>query len=112
MIIENNFIPGLAGKISGMEIAAVTIGIFVFIASAYKDDKTIINHENIHVAQYKELWFFGFFAVYAWDFIVGYLRFKSWELAYHSIRLEKEAYAKQGNDNYLETRKKYYWMKQ
>lgn len=53
---------------------------------------TIVFHELVHVAQQKDLGWFGFMATYIWEWIkcgFSYRRMKQ-------IGIEKEAYAKQG----------------
>lgn len=109
MIIENDLVPDICSAISGMSISAVTVFLWVFVKPIYMADKGLITHESIHIEQYKETFFLGFFLIYAYDFIRGIFRKESWAEAYMNTRFEKEAYENQYNEEYLITRKKYCW---
>ena len=110
MIIENNFIPNIASKISGMYIIGVTIFLWVFIRTEHLEDEETCNHEQIHVEQYKETFLLGFFFIYAFDFVKGILKGMSWDDAYLNTRFEKEAYSNETNLTYLKNRKRYNWF--
>lgn len=87
--------------------------------------RIIINHESIHSEQYKELLFLPFLIWYGLEFLLKYIyilvtpRHKreikshrsNWELAYRSISLEQEAYKYETDYEYLNTRKRYNWLK-
>lgn len=94
-----------------MYITAVTLFPFILVRSELMSDEVLINHEQIHIEQYKELLFLGFFLIYAYDFIKSILSGNSWETAYNDIRLEKEAYAHESDLDYLESRRRYNWFK-
>jgi len=66
-----------------------------------------LNHELIHAAQQKELLYIPFFIWYGIEWLVLFLKYRSWMLAYYHIRFEKEAYAHQGDLHYLKHRKHY-----
>ncbi len=74
-------------------------------------DREMLNHEEIHTAQMKEM---GYLLFYLW-YVVEWL----WRLiqkgdsfkAYHAISFEREAYANERNYSYLPRRKKYAWRK-
>ena len=87
------------------------ITLFPFIFLKDEGDDRLINHESIHIAQYRELFVIGFYLVYMWDFIAGFIKFKNGREAYYSIRFEKEAYANENNLKYLENREKFAWRK-
>ena len=74
--------------------SAITIWPFIFTREEM--NKTILNHENIHGAQQKELLLIGFYLVYLIEWI-----FKG----YRKVSFEVEAYQNEGNDNYLKSRK-------
>jgi hypothetical protein len=91
---------------------AFTIYPFIFIKN--KEDninKTLINHEKIHLKQQLELLIIFFFIVYFLEFIWYYVRFKSFMKAYRSISFEQEAYQNESNQNYLNSRKPYTFLK-
>lgn len=87
------------------------ITLYPFILVKNKYNKRLINHEKIHIAQYKELFVIGFLVIYLYDFIVNYIKFKNFDEAYRKIGFEIEAYHFEGDSNYLHKRKKYIWVK-
>ncbi|MCM2302925.1 MAG: hypothetical protein NDI80_09910 [Flavobacteriaceae bacterium] len=85
---------------------------FIFIKNKEEiTDKTLINHEKIHLKQQIELLIIFFFISYFLEFIWNYFRFKSFMMAYRNISFEKEAYQNDANLNYLKTRKRYSFLK-
>ena len=71
--------------------------------------KYTINHESIHTAQMKEMWYVFF---YIWYFIEWLLLlFSVGKDAYYRISFEREAYDNEDNLKYLETRKPFSWFK-
>ena len=83
-----------------------------FIREEYKDKpvpETTINHENIHTAQMKEMWYVFF---YIWYFIEWLLLlFSVGKDAYYCISFEREAYENENNLKYLEVRKPFSWFR-
>lgn len=69
----------------------------------------VINHENIHTLQIKELWYIGFYLLYAGEWIYNLFIYKNADKAYRNIRFEKEAYRNENNLNYLSERTKFAW---
>lgn len=70
-----------------------------------------INHEKIHTAQMKELWYAGFYLLYFLEWV--YRLIFHTKTAYKGISFEVEAYKNQYNYKYLKTRKKFaQWRKQ
>lgn len=67
-----------------------------------------INHEKIHTAQMKELWYLGFYILYLVEWIYRLIFHTS--TAYRGIRFEREAYKHQYNYDYLDTREPYAWL--
>jgi hypothetical protein len=53
----------------------------------------------------------GFLLIYAWDFLYGFAKYKNYDQAYRSIRFEQEAYGNEHEENYLEVRKNFAWLK-
>lgn len=98
MIIYNKFIP------FGSYVA-MTIGEFIFAKRQLS--KIEIQHEKIHVAQYRELLYIGFLLWYLIEFIVLLFKYCNWNKAYRNISFEKEAYSQQATPDYLKNRKHY-----
>ena len=84
----------------------------LFIREEYKEQpisETTLNHESIHTAQIKEMWYVFF---YIWYFIEWLLLlFSIGKDAYYRISFEREAYDNEDNLKYLETRKPFSWFK-
>ena len=84
----------------------------LFIREEYKEQpisETTLNHESIHIAQMKEMWYVFF---YIWYFIEWLLLlFSVGKYAYYRISFEREAYDNEDNLKYLETRKPFSWFK-
>lgn len=90
------------------------MGVFgVIIAPAGKQPgERVINHERIHFAQQRELWYLPFFLLYVCEFLVRLvLKRFNWDKAYRSISFEREAYAQERNYTYLQRRKRHAWRK-
>lgn len=98
-IIYNKFIP-----FKGF----VAINLFGVIF-ARKDEKPIvphcINHERIHTAQMKELWYIGFYILYFLEWI--YRLIFHTKTAYRGISFEVEAYKHQYDYLYCNHRKRF-----
>ena len=78
---------------------------------AHKVTSKVINHENIHYAQERELLFVGFYILYLVFFLVCLIVKFNWHLAYRANPFEKEAYANEGDMSYLDKRKHFAWIK-
>ena len=87
------------------------ITLFPFIFLKDEGDDRIINHESIHIAQYRELFVIGFLFLYLWDFVRGFVKYKNYDDAYRSIRFEREAYSFDADPHYLEYREPHAWRK-
>jgi len=109
VFVENSLVPVFLSLFTPIEINAITLGWFVF--SRGKLDAVVRQHESIHVQQYVETYFIGFVILYLWDYLTAYLKYKNGKLAYWHIRFEQEAYDKQRELNYLNTREAYSWLK-
>ena len=96
-------------KIFSIVISVYAITIFPFIILSEEVDDYTMNHELIHFEQQKELFVVGFYALYAYDFIKGMIKYKDKHLAYFLIRFEQECYNHQGDLGYLPDRKKHSW---
>lgn len=76
---------------------------------ANKVSPVVINHEDIHYAQERELWYVGFYLLYGIMFLLNLLVIWNWHKAYRDVPFEREAYANQHNLSYLETRPRFAW---
>lgn len=88
----------------------VGITLFPFIVlrqSRMKDDPVLINHEKIHLRQQLELLVIPFFIWYGLEFLIRYLKYRNWRMAYSTISFEREAYKNEKDLNYLKSRSWY-----
>lgn len=97
-IIYNNIIPFKG-------FLAINLFGVLFVRGTYRDlNATVLNHERIHTAQMKELWYIPFYILYLLEWLY---RLTQKGNAYRNISFEREAYANEGDMNYLE--KRYQW---
>lgn len=68
---------------------------------------TDYNHEAIHTAQMKELLYVPFYLLYVLEWLWHLIRLCDTRAAYRAISFEREAYAHEGEADYLKTRKKF-----
>lgn len=86
----------------------------LFVRNEYKEKitPTVINHEQIHTAQMKELLYVFFYIIYIFEYIVNLFRYMTPDEAYRNISFEREAYGNQSNMEYLLNRKPFgQWRK-
>lgn len=68
-----------------------------------------INHESIHTAQIKELFYIGFYLLYLIEWVVRLCQHRNFKKAYRSISFEVEAYKYENDAEYLKTREPHAW---
>ena len=68
-------------------------------------NKTLINHEKIHLRQQLELLIIFFYLWYVIEYYFWYFRLKDSFLAYKYISFEREAFAMEDDPDYLKRRK-------
>ena len=107
IIIQNSKIP----KMLSIFINIHAITLFPFIISRDEMSETTINHELIHIEQQRELWVIGFYILYVYYWAKGKIAGDSNDDAYFNIPFEREAYSKQYDKKYLESREKHAWKK-
>lgn len=101
-LIINNIIPFKGYK-------AMTIYPFIF---ARKELSPIdYNHEYIHGEQQKEMFLIFFLTLYRLEYVIKFLITFNINKAYKSISFEQEAYKFEGDNDYLNRRKRYNWIK-
>jgi hypothetical protein len=84
------------------------IALFPFV---FVRDKTLgkhpvfLNHERIHLRQQAELLILPFYIWYITEYVIRRLHYPTQKDAYRNISFEREAYANEGNMEYLNGRK-------
>jgi len=110
IFFENSKVPVWLSKFAPIEISAITLGLVVFARGTLSQRTK--RHETIHYYQYLETFIIGFLLIYLFDYLYcAIIKKKGFTRdAYRSIRFEQEAYANDGNEEYLNTRDKYSWI--
>lgn len=103
-IIRNNFIPFRGYK--AMNICGI-----LFVRGDANIDDVTLNHESIHTAQWKELWYIGFLLWYGIEWLVRLTQFRYPHNAYRNISFEREAYDNEKDLEYLKTRERFSFLK-
>ena len=107
---ENSKIPVVLSYLAPINIGAITIGPLVFSRGEMSEETK--NHEAIHWQQYIETGILGFILLYYSFYFWNYIKYKGdGETAYYMIPFEKEAYDNDQDLQYLESRKRYAWLK-
>ncbi|NRD19432.1 hypothetical protein HNV08_05185 [Winogradskyella eckloniae] len=83
----------------------ITVFPFVFLNSKWlKHNKTLINHEKIHLKQQLELLVIPFYILYLGEFLIKLVTYRNWNMAYRNISFEREAYVNEKDLDYLKSR--------
>ena len=98
-------------RLMSIVIDVYAITILPFIISKEQMSETVLNHETIHIHQQKELLVIGFYLLYLFYYLVGYVKYKDKQMAYYMIPFEQEAYENDQNLDYLKDRRPYSWRK-
>ena len=90
----------------------ITLFPFIFLRNKkLKDDKTLINHEKIHLIQQAELFLIFFYLLYGIEWFFKVLKYKNRYLAYKNLSFEREAYQHEKDFNYIKNRKFWAFIK-
>jgi len=99
-----------------MRVGGITLWPFVVLRERYNSNSywkkkaaRIINHESIHIKQQEELLVIPFYILYITEWFIKLFFYGS--KSYYNISFEREAYDNDDNLSYLNTRKKYAWIK-
>jgi len=106
-IIYNKYLPPIG-------FLAINLFGVLFVQKQNKGKLTgtDINHESIHTAQMKELFYIFFYLCYVLEWLFRMIQHRNFMKAYYSISFEREAYNNEQNLNYLNTRKHFnQWKK-
>lgn len=76
-----------------------------------KNDSVFMNHETIHLKQQKELLLVLFYLLYISEYFFRLFQYGGFKKAYRNISFEREAYANEGNMEYLKNRKIWSFVK-
>jgi hypothetical protein len=100
--IYNNIIPFRG-------FAAINLFGILFVRKNVILTDRIISHEKIHTAQMRELWYIFFYVWYGIEWLLKL--FKHGLKSYYNLSFEREAYRNENNPDYLNSRKKFDFLK-
>jgi hypothetical protein len=103
-VVRNNILP-----FSGF--SAMAVFPFVFVRKDEKAKDTVINHEKIHLKQQGEMLLLLFYVWYVVEYVFRVFQYLELQDAYHNISFEREAYENEGNHDYLDSRRRYAFLK-
>ena len=103
-IIRNNILP--FNGFSAMNL----FGVLFVRKNARLSEKTL-NHERIHTSQMKEQLYAFFYLWYVIEWMIRLIRYRDSYKAYRNLSFEREAYANDDNFTYLETRRRFAFVK-
>jgi hypothetical protein len=74
-------------------------------------NKTLLNHERIHLRQEIELLILPFYILYLLNYFSNLIKYKNHYQAYKNICFEREAYMQETNMDYLKNRNFWAWTR-
>lgn len=90
--------------------AAITLVWWLIIKDGVKVTSRLINHEDIHCEQQKEMMVLPFFVWYGIEYLFRLLQYRNTGKAYRNISFEREAYENELNMGYLNKRSYFEWI--
>lgn len=103
-IIYNNILPPKG-------FAAINIFGVIFVRKGIPISKRLLNHEAIHTAQMKSLFYVFFYLLYVCEWFIRLVQYRNSTKAYYTISFEREAYTNDCDMDYLKKRKAFNWVK-
>lgn len=73
-------------------------------------NRIVINHESIHTAQIRELWYIPFYILYLLEWLVRLALCRNSFKSYMNISYEREAYANEADLDYLGKRRRFAFL--
>lgn len=108
IFIENSKVPVFLSKFAPINIWAISFGLWVWCKGEISP--TTRRHETIHFQQQLELLFVGQWLLYVLFWLRGLVK-QSGAESYRSNPFELEAYSKELEEDYLENRPRFAWLK-
>lgn len=106
-IITNRILP------VGRNYSAINLFGVLFVKHNVALTDSLINHERIHTAQMRELFFIPFYMIYVIEWLLLLIKYRGDSFkAYRNISFEKEAYRFSDEPDYLKHRQHFnQWKK-
>lgn len=103
-IKENKYLP--TRRFSAINLFGV-----IFVRYGTKLSERTIRHESIHTHQMKEMLYLPFYLWYGLEWLFRLVQYRNRMTAYYNISFEREAYANDQSEDYLDTRKWWAWVR-
>ena len=102
--------------ILGKHTIGMTLYPFIFLKKSFFETRPdylelCIRHESIHIEQQKELFVVFFYLWYVTEYLIRLLTSFNPTTAYNNISFEREAYENENDLNYLQTRKRWNFLR-
>jgi hypothetical protein len=95
-----------------LKVEAIALYPFILIKNeAGRNNKILINHEQIHLRQELELLIIPFYLIYLGNYLFHRFKHKAHYVSYRYIIFEREAYANEDNLEYLNDRRFWSWVR-
>lgn len=88
--------------------------VFPFVVIRHRklgNNAVFLNHERIHIRQQAELLIVFFFMLYATEYVIKLIKYRSRYDAYKNISFEREAYSNEKDLDYLKSRSLWKFIK-
>src|SRR5690606_28425532 len=86
-----------------LKVSGITLYPFVIVRDK-NPGSVLLNHERSHLRQQVEMLILFFYLWYLIEWFLHYLQVRNFWVAYRLISFEKEAYASENDDEYLQKR--------
>ena len=110
-LFENSRVIKWYNKVFKINARGITVFFLIFLKGEKDDNLKVFNHEKIHIKQFQETLFIGFYIISMLDFLIKFCKYKSITGAYRNLMFEREAYANMDDLDYLKKRKRFAWLR-
>ena len=110
-LFENSKVITYFNKIFRSNVVGMTVFFLIFLKGEKDDNLIILNHEKIHIKQFQETFYIGFYLISTFDFLIKYCKYKNINGAYKNLMFEREAYEHMNDLDYLKKRKRFAWLR-
>jgi hypothetical protein len=90
---------------------AINLFGYIFARHGATLSERTIRHESIHSRQMREMLYLFFHLWYGVEWLIRLLQYRNAMTAYYNILFEREAYANDKSEDYLNTRKWWAWVR-
>ena len=110
IIIKSGLILSLLSWLNGFTVDGFE-GIFPFIFVKDPANVITVRHETIHFYQQLEVGIIYYYPIYGACYLYNRIKGMDHEDAYYNVPFETEAYNNEDDEQYLENRRYYEWLR-